>query len=355
MVNPQSKKESPTQPSTWNDTNQHWIPQFLLKGFGIRSKSSTIYELDKQTKVVTVRNVEKIASKQHLLTDRDDDWVKAIERRATEVISAIRKGNLDSIGEDGRQTIDRLVCAMMLDNPHGGADAEATREKVIHEAVGDLSEGVQRLGETPDETYFQSSLDEMLGHNWLSGFMGSASNWIVVALGLMGLRAYRATDGECFIIGDSPVLVVPNATNDKADLLNPSAQVILPIRSNHVLVYTWTTDKNVIDNGGTLDKAQVRSLNSDYYHRTKSRCIYGRNEETVRRSTMLTMAGRPRERSNDVNNGWFMMQQIRHLMQRRREAHNAARARAREYAAREFVDATAAKSSGATSPTEQHQ
>ena len=187
MVNPQSKKESPTQPSTWNDTNQHWIPQFLLKGFGIRSKSSTIYELDKQTKVVTVRNVEKIASKQHLLTDRDDDLVKAIERRATEVISAIRKGNLDSIGEDGRQTIDRLVCAMMLDNPHGGADAEATREKVIHEAVGDLSEGVQRLGETPDETYFQSSLDEMLGHNWLSGFMGSASNWIVVALGLMAL------------------------------------------------------------------------------------------------------------------------------------------------------------------------
>ena len=91
MVNPQSKKESPTQPSTWNDTNQHWIPQFLLKGFGIRSKSSTIYELDKQTKVVTVRNVEKIASKQHLLTDRDDDLVKAIERRATEVISAIRK------------------------------------------------------------------------------------------------------------------------------------------------------------------------------------------------------------------------------------------------------------------------
>ena len=22
------------QQSTWNDTNQHWVPQFLLKGFG---------------------------------------------------------------------------------------------------------------------------------------------------------------------------------------------------------------------------------------------------------------------------------------------------------------------------------
>ena len=339
--------------STWNDTNQHWIPQFLLRGFGIRKKASRICELDKQTNAISVREVNEVASKSWLLTVKDDQLLRTIENRVNKAVEAIRKGNLDSIGEDGRQTVDKFVCAMMLNDPHGGADAEATREKVIHEGVSDLSEGVQRLGETPDETYFQSSLDEMLGHNWLSGFMGSASNWIVIALGLMGLRAYKATDGEFFIIGDSPVLVVPNATNGNADLLNSSAQVILPIRSDYILVYAWTTDKNVIDNGGTLDKAQVRSLNSDYYHWTKSRCIYGRNEETVRRSGMLTLAGRPLERSNHVSNGWFMMQQIRRLMQRRRDAHNAVRARAREYAAREFVDATIAKSGPATSPPEQ--
>ena len=341
------------QPSTWNNSNQHWIPQFLLRGFGIRKKASRICELDKQTNAISVREVNEVASKSWLLTVKDDQLLRTIENRVNKAVEAIRKGNLDSIGEDGRQTVDKFVCAMMLNDPHGGADAEATREKVIHEGVSDLSEGVQRLGETPDETYFQSSLDEMLGHNWLSGFMGSASNWIVIALGLMGLRAYKATDGEFFIIGDSPVLVVPNATNGNADLLNSSAQVILPIRSDYILVYAWTTDKNVIDNGGTLDKAQVRSLNSDYYHWTKSRCIYGRNEETVRRSGMLTLAGRPLERSNHVSNGWFMMQQIRRLMQRRRDAHNAVRARAREYAAREFVDAAIAKSGPATSPPEQ--
>ena len=339
--------------STWNDTNQHWIPQFLLRGFGIRKKASRICELDKQTNAISVREVNEVASKSWLLTVKDDQLLRTIENRVNKAVEAIRKGNLDSIGEDGRQTVDKFVCAMMLNDPHGGADAEATREKVIHEGVSDLSEGVQRLGETLDETYFQSSLDEMLGHNWLSGFMGSASNWIVIALGLMGLRAYKATDGEFFIIGDSPVLVVPNATNGNADLLNSSAQVILPIRSDYILVYAWTTDKNVIDNGGTLDKAQVRSLNSDYYHWTKSRCIYGRNEETVRRPGMLTLAGRPLERSNHVSNGWFMMQQIRRLMQRRRDAHNAVRARAREYAAREFVDAAIAKSGPATSPPEQ--
>ena len=279
------------QPSTWHNNNQHWVPQFLLKGFGIRRKASKIYELNKQTNDVAIREVNEVASKSRLLTEKDDQMLHTIENRVEKAVQAIRKGNLDSIGEDGRQSVDKLVCAMMLNDPYGGADAEATREKVIHEGVSDLSENVQRLRGIPDETYVQSSLDEILGHNWLSGFMGSASNWIVIALGLMGLRAYRATDGEFFIIGDSPVLVVPNAANGKADLLNPSAQVILPIRSDYVLVYAWTTDTNVIDNGGTLDKAQVRSLNSDCYHWTKSSCIYGRNEETVRRSGMLTMAG----------------------------------------------------------------
>ena len=174
------------QPSTWNNSNQHWIPQFLLRGFGIRKKASRICELDKLTNAISVREVNEVASKSWLLTVKDDQLLRTIENRVNKAVEAIRKGNLDSIGEDGRQTVDKFVCAMMLNDPHGGADAEATREKVIHEGVSDLSEGVQRLGETPDETYFQSSLDEMLGHNWLSGFMGSASNWIRHCIGVNG-------------------------------------------------------------------------------------------------------------------------------------------------------------------------
>ena len=340
--------------STWNDTNQHWIPQFLLRGFGIRKKASSVYELDKQTKAISVRGVKEAASKQHLLTDRDDAEVGKIENRAKEAVRAIGKGNLDHIGKDERQAVDKLVCAMMLDDPYGGADAEATREKVIAEAISELSEDVKRRGGSPDDSYFRNFFDESLGHNWLSGFMGSESNQIIIALGLMGWRVCKPTDDEFFIIGDSPVLTVPSAANGKADLLNPSAHVILPIRSNCILVYAWTTDTNVIDNGGTLDKAQVRSLNSDYYHLTKSRYFYGRNKETVRRSGMPTIAGRPLERSNDVHNGWFMMRQLQHLMQRQREAHDATRVKARQNAACKFVDAAAiAKSGQATSPPEQ--
>ena len=103
--------------STWNDTNQHWIPQFLLRGFGIRKKASSVYELDNQTKAISVREVKEAASKQHLLTDRDDAEVGKIENRAKEAVRAIGKGNLDHIGKDERQAVDKLVCAMMLDDP----------------------------------------------------------------------------------------------------------------------------------------------------------------------------------------------------------------------------------------------
>ena len=74
------------QPSTWNDTNQHWIPQFLLKGFGIRKNASSVYELDKQTKAIAVRKVKEAASKQYLLTERDDELMRGIESRAATAI-----------------------------------------------------------------------------------------------------------------------------------------------------------------------------------------------------------------------------------------------------------------------------
>ena len=51
------------QPSTWNDTNQHWVPQFLLKGFGIKKKASQVWELDKHTGVIAKRKVREVASK----------------------------------------------------------------------------------------------------------------------------------------------------------------------------------------------------------------------------------------------------------------------------------------------------
>ena len=69
------------QPSTWNDTNQHWIPQFLLKGFGLKGKANRVFQMDKTTRAIEVRKVSEVASTQGLLTDVDDGLMRSIERQ----------------------------------------------------------------------------------------------------------------------------------------------------------------------------------------------------------------------------------------------------------------------------------
>ena len=328
------------QPSTWKHTNQHWTPQFLLKGFGIRSKSSRIYQLDKQTKELTLRRVKDVASKPGLATHRDDNLMHNIENHATEAVRTIRKGHLNQIDEKSRQAVDRLVCSMLLNDPYSGANAKSERDKVIAESVRELSQAVKRGGGVPDQDYFERFLSENMSHDWLSGFMVSESNRISPALQLMGLRIYGPADGAAFIIGDSPVSVIHNTVGRKTNLLDPSARVIAPIGSRCALVYSWTADMNVIGDGGTLSNGQVQSLNSDYYHGTECRYIYGRNEETLRRSHLLPLTHVPFEHPNEVRSGWFIMQHLDHFMHRQKQAHRAARVRARENAAREFVATT---------------
>ena len=331
------------QPSTWNDTNQHWLSQFLLKGFGIRKKASSVYELDKQTKAVAVRKVSEAASKPCLLTEQDDKLLRGIESRAAPVIDTIRKGHLSDIDEDGRQAVDKLTLAMMLNDPYYGVDIEAARETAIAEVVRELSKATIKYGGILDKPDFTDFLDDRLPYDRLSGFMDLATSQVLMALRLMGLQAFNSAEGASFIIGDSPALVIRGAVNGETNLLNPGSQVILPISSRCLLAYTWSTETNLIDDGGTFDGEQVRSLNSDYYHGAKCRYIYGRDEETLRKSQQLSLHYTPRGRSNDVKSGWAMIQRLQQMAQRQHETQNTVQSMALEYGARELVDSAIAQ------------
>ena len=133
------------QPSTWNDTNQHWIPQFLLKGFGIKGRASQVYEMDKQTGNIRIRAVEDVVSKQRLLTERDDELMKAIEMRSTQAIGRIRKGDL-SIQQGDRQALNALVFAMKRNDPHSGFDEARTREDITRDLSNEIAEAISRQG-----------------------------------------------------------------------------------------------------------------------------------------------------------------------------------------------------------------
>ena len=131
------------QPSTWNDENQHWIPQFLLKGFGIQGRRSRVYEMDRETGQINIVKVAEAASKQLLRTDLDDSVLRRIESHASRAVSMIRKGHTD-ISEQGRQALDALVFAMMVNDPHGVFDRRKVREEVIEDQSEKLQAALER-------------------------------------------------------------------------------------------------------------------------------------------------------------------------------------------------------------------
>ena len=316
------------QPSTWNDTNQHWVPQFLLKGFGIRRKASSVYELDKQTKSTSMRKVSEAASKPRLLTERDDELMGKIEKNAEKAVGAIRKGRLDLVGENERRFLDQLVAAMLLNDPHNGLDLAAARGTVIAENVRAISDAKNRHGRDFDAAACTKAFEEALTYDALSLLLDPSSNVVTGAFRLMGLRTYKPKDdGELFIIGDSPVLTIYGRMNGEASLLNPGTQVILPIGSKSVLVYAWEYEHNVINDGGVLDRQQLRWLNSVYCHGSNCRYIYGRNEETLKRTQRLQLNWAPQQRSENVGNGWFAMQSLYQAEQMKKRAHDEEMAR----------------------------
>ncbi len=297
------------QPSTWNDTNQHWVPQFLLKGFGIRKKASQIWELDKQTGVTAKRKVKDAASMQELLSDRDDELMGGIEIEATRPIGRIRKENLDISLRD-RISIDRFVAALMQNDPYNGFDEEDARQDAINSVSKSVKDAVALWGGFFEPGVLESYMDERLNHDYLTLALGSENSVVQSMLHHMGLQAIFALEGDGFIIGDSPVLAV--RSNEGAagpSLLNPGSQVILPVSTQCMLFYSWATAPNLIAHGGTIDSRQLLSLNQDYSHEANCRFLYGRTEESLTQSRRPRVSWGNAQRSTEVDQGWFALQQ----------------------------------------------
>ena len=297
------------QPSTWNDTNQHWVPQFLLKGFGIKKNASQIWELDKRTGATTKRKVKEVASKQELLSDRDDELMRRIETEATRPISRIRKVDLDISLRD-RISIDRLVAAMIQNDPYNGFDEGKARQDTIDSVSKSVKEAVALAGGFFEPGTLESYMDERITHDYLTLTLGGENYVVPSMLRHMRLQAIFALEGDSFIVGDSPVLAVRgNEGAAGPNLRNPGSQVILPIGSQCILFYDWATTPNLIAHGGTVDSRQLLSLNQDYFHVSNCRFLYGRTEES------LTQNRRPRvnwgtaQRSTEVGQGWSAFQQ----------------------------------------------
>lgn len=297
------------QSSTWNDTNQHWIPQFLLKGFGIKGQSSKVYELDKETGDIQVRRVADAASKQRLLTERDDDFMMSIEQETKNIVHRLRKGYFN-LREKDRLALDELVYAVIVNDPYSGADIETTRSDVINSQSNKLIEAIWRQGGTVNPDTVKKFVGVRLNHDHLHMAMNREHNLVLKALNYMELRVYRPVNGEAFIIGDSPVLIVRGTVNGVTSLLYPGSQVILPIHSRCVLGYRWDSPVNMPRSGTVLDQEQVRSLNKDYYHNSNSRCLFARMRGSLEVDCLpKTHQTNTATQPSNVSESWWNMQE----------------------------------------------
>ena len=296
------------QPSTWNDSNQHWVPQFLLKGFGIKGKASKIWELDKQSGLTQIRKVKCVASSQELLTERDDDLMKSIENQATRPIRQIRKRNF-RITEEDRQAIDRLVAALLQNDPYNGFDKEKTRREIIESTSRTVETAFKYSAGIVEFETIKRVVDENFNYDYLTNTMSQGNYTVRTLLRIMGLRAIFAEEGKYFVIGDSPVLAIRNRGSTGPSLVNPGSQVILPISSQCVLVYDWQTETNLVAYGGNANIQQLHSLNRDYSRKSNCRYVYGRNEECLIKSLRPQLRWENAQRSTQVGEAWSRAQQ----------------------------------------------
>ena len=318
------------QPSTWNDENQHWIPQFLLKGFGTKGRAEYVYELNVVTRNIKERNIEQIASTQRLLTDKDDDLLKKIERRASTAIGSIRKGNV-AIGPKGRKALDEFVFALLANDPHGVLDTEKVRKEVVETYSAELVSAISRWGGQVNQESVEDYLNRGINHDYLNMLLVNPSKSLALeCLHKMELQVHKAVDGEFLAIGDSPVLVVRRDYNGTASLGNPGTQIILPIQSRLLIAYTWLVPINTRAFGPELDRQQVRSLNQDYFQLSKSQNIYGRDIETLEWAQQVQLEWTEKERPVKVSDGWVAMQQFLSAMEIAQMNEEAKRSRIQE-------------------------
>ena len=305
------------QASTWNETIQHWVPRFLLKGFGIKGRASKVFALDKQTGKITTCDVETVASKQGLLTERDDELMKDLEVRSAQVVGRIRKGDLKSNPEQ-RQILDTLVYSMIINDPYSGVDHNTTRTASVENISSKIGAALNRRGGFANTEHLNEMVNNRLNHDYLNIAMEMDDNLVLTALSLMGLSVHEPEAGEFFVIGDSPVLIVRGTVDGERSLLNPGSQVLLPISSKRVLVYSWETPSNLIQPGVVLEREVVRSLSTDYYFQSGSLYIFGRHRASLEYARTSQNQRDASRRSTQANDGWAMMQSMLHLVSRSR-------------------------------------
>ncbi len=295
-------------PNTWDNSNQHWVSQFLLKGFGLPGNASHVYTLDKRTLSTTIRSVDDVASKVNLLTAQDNSRLTSIERSITGAVQRLRKGHQIHLAVKERQLLNDLVLSLILADPYSGVKREKLRKDVVQNTANMIAEIAFRNGLPVSRPRLQSSMHPLLPEDVLTLALDSENSLTSIALSLMGLSIHKAT--KPLVIGDSPVMIARARRNSVPSLLNFGSEIALPIAYNCVLVYDWVTEPNTVTLADPLTNQQSRLVGHYYWSISRCRYVFSRTRDALYEARMPYESLVESTGSVTPSTGWHLMQEI---------------------------------------------
>lgn len=227
------------------DTNQHYVPQFLLRGFHTGNEAQ-IWAFDKTSSKSFTTAIDKVAS-EHGFYNIDgsaelDDVIRKIEDKTAPIVTKIKKRrSLASINEDERIWLSSFTALQLVRTKAFSKRSQDMMQQITHVATqmsgGKLSKKVRKqLGLDEPVTEHEKSLLTML----------ELARSLVDELRKKHMVLYRSDGSSWFWIGDSPValqnsLNPGNGIRGTLGLAVPGIEVYLPISKDLILAHMCPT------------------------------------------------------------------------------------------------------------------
>ena len=311
------KKRKLSAPNTCDNSKQHWVSQFLLKGFGLPGNASHVYTLDKRTLSITTRSVDDVASKVNLLTAQDNSRLTSIEGNITEAVQRLRKDDRIHLTVKERQLLNDLVLSLILADPYSGVKRDKLRKEVVQNTANMIAEIAFLNGLPVSRSRLQSSMHPLLPEDVLTLALDSENSLTSIALSLMGLSVHKTP--KPVVIGDSPVMIARAPLNGVPGLLNFGSEIALPIAYNCVLVYDWITEPNTVILGEPLTPQQSHLVGHYYWSIAKCQYVFSRTPDALDEARVPFEPLIDSRGSVKPSTGWHLMQEIARNIEIRRQ------------------------------------
>jgi|SRR5581483_3606080 len=194
-----------------SSTDQHYVPQFLLRGFS-SGKRKQLYVFDKALGRVFRSSVRNLACERNFYefendsasdASRVDRWLGQLEHAAAPIIESVRtRCALQKLGAAERQWVAAFVAVQIV-------RTRQHREQWAH-LVREVTQTLVEMGaDLKNVEGFQPMTDEQIRHESIAGIPSSAFKLLPHILDKAWLL-FSAPRAHPFWIGDHPVTLANN-------------------------------------------------------------------------------------------------------------------------------------------------